>query len=106
MGTVSESDRKYKRRSHARCYRRCLARVVVAGIYRIPRDVRSDPSAARDRSRFVRSSFPDRAKCRRLKQEKPMIGLLGVRSALPIVSSIIVCAACSFAFASLYLHLR
>src|ERR1700756_1797471 len=75
---------KIQRRSHARCYRRCFARVVVAGIYRIPRDVRSDPSAARDRSRFVRSSFPDRAKCRRLKQEKPMIGLVGVRSALPI----------------------
>jgi hypothetical protein len=99
---------KIQRRSHARCYRRCFARVVVAVIYCIPRDVRSDPSAARDRSRFVRSSFPDRAKCRRLKQEKPMIGLLGVRSALPIVAAIIVCAAgliVSFAFASLHLHL-
>src|ERR1700751_247510 len=98
---------KMQRRSHARCYRRCFAGVVVARIYRIPRDVRSDPFAARDRSRFVRSSFPNRTKRRRLKQEKPVIGLLEFHPA-PLILAIIVCAVgliALFAFASLYLDL-
>jgi hypothetical protein len=95
------------RRSHARCYRRCFARLVVARIYRIPRDVRSDPSAACDRSRFVRSTLPDWTKRSRLGR-KPMIGLREFYLPLPVVAVIIVCAVALialFAFASLYLDL-
>src|SRR6266481_4937004 len=97
-GNSPELGPKGKRRHHARCYSCCFAGFVVARIYRIPRDVRSDPSAARDRSRLVCGAFPDRPKRCRLGK-KPMIGLS---------AAIVVCAMgliALFAFASLYLDL-
>ena len=88
-GNSPELGPKEKRRHHARCYSCCFAGFVVARIYRIPRDVRSDPSAARDRSRLVCGAFPDRPKRCRLGK-KPMVGLSEFHPDLPIVAAIVV----------------
>ena len=80
------------RRSHACCYRRCFARVVATWFYRIPRDVRSDTSTTRDRSRFVCSAFPDRTKRCRLKQNNRRRCLDPLAAKL-IVAEIIDCGA-------------